>query len=198
VRVREVMSSPVVTVPPDMRLKEVADLLVRHGISAVPVVDDDELVGIVTEADLLPLELTPDPRAHLAPPPDPPSGVPRVAAQVMTWPVLALPEDADAAEAARLMLERRIRSIPVVRGRQVVGIVARRDLLEVLARSDGDIARDLEALLAAELGAPSPYRTTVRDGIVEFTGPTDPTSRKLATLLAREVPGVVEVRFDEE
>ena len=116
----------------------------------------------------------------------------------MTWPVVALPEDADAAEAGRLMLERRIRSIPVVRGRQVVGIVARRDLLEVLARSDGDIARDLEALLAAELGAPSPYRTTVHDGIVEFTGPIDPTSRTLATLLARGVPGVVGVRFDEE
>ena len=197
-RVRDVMSSPVITVPPDMRLKEVADLLVRHGISAVPVVDDDELVGIVSEADLLPLELTPDPRAHLAPPPDPPSGVPRVAAEVMTRAVVALPEDADAAEAGRLMLDRRIKSIPVVRGRQVVGIVARRDLLEVLARSDEDIARDLEALLAAELGAPSPYRMTVRDGIVEFTGPTDPTSRTLATLLARDVPGVVEVRFDEE
>jgi CBS domain-containing protein len=38
VRVRDVMSSPVVTVPPDMRLKEIADLLVRDGISAVPVV----------------------------------------------------------------------------------------------------------------------------------------------------------------
>jgi CBS domain-containing protein len=37
------MSSPVVAVPPDMRLKEVADLLVREGISAVPVVDDGEL-----------------------------------------------------------------------------------------------------------------------------------------------------------
>jgi CBS domain-containing protein len=96
------------------------------------------------------------------------------------------------------MLERRIRSIPVVRGRQVVGIVARRDLLEVLARSDGDIARDLEALLAAELGAPNLYRTTVHDGVVEFTGPIDPTSRTLATLLARGVPGVVGVRFVEE
>jgi CBS domain-containing protein len=192
------MSSPVVTVPPDMRLKEVADLLVRHGISAVPVVDNDELVGIVTEADLLPLELTPDPRAHLLPPADLPGHLPKVAGEAMTREVVALPEDADLAEAGRLMLERRIRSIPVVRGRQVVGIVARRDLLEVLARSDGDIARDLEALLAAELGAPSLYRTTVHDGVVEFTGPIDPTSRTLATLLARGVPGVVGVRFVEE
>jgi CBS domain-containing protein len=192
------MSSPVITVPPDMRLKKVADLLVTHGISAVPVVDDGELVGLVSEADLVPLELTPDPRAHLAPLADPPVDLLRVAAEAMTRTVVALPEDADAAEAGRLMLERRIKSIPVVRGRQVVGIVARRDLLKVLARTDEDIACDLEGLLAAELGAPSPYRVTVRDGIAQLTGSTDPTSRRLATLLARNVPGVVAVRLDEE
>lgn len=197
-RVRDVMSSSVITVPPDMRLKEVADLLVRVGISAVPVVDDGEMVGILSEADLVPLELAPDPRAHLIPPADTPVHLPKVAAEAMTQTVVALPEDADVAEAARLMLERRIKSIPVVRGRRVVGIVARRDLLKVLARSDQDIARDLEALLAAELGAPAPYRTTVSDGIVELRGPADPTSRRLASLLVRGVPGVVEVRFLEE
>jgi CBS domain-containing protein len=192
------MSSPVITVPPDMALKEAAALLVRHGISAVPVVEDGELVGIVSEADLVPLELAPDPRAHLIPPADPPVRLPQVAAEVMTQAVIALPEDADIAEAGRLMLERRIKSIPVVKGRRVVGIVARRDLLEVLARRDQEIAGELEALLAAELGAPTPYRVTVGDGIVTLTGPTDPASRRLARLLAREVPGVVEVRFDEE
>jgi osmotically-inducible protein OsmY len=39
---------------------------------------------------------------------------------------------------------------------------------------------------------------TVEDGSVTLTGPTDPTSRRLAGLLAREVPGVLEVRFDQE
>jgi CBS domain-containing protein len=197
VRVRDVMSSPVVCVPPDMRLKEVADLLVTRAISAVPVVDHGELVGIVSEADLVPLELA-DPRAHFIPPADLPGHLPKVAAEAMTRAVIALPEDADLAEAGRLMLERRIKSIPVVQGRRVVGIVAKRDLLAVLARRDQDIARELEALLASELGAPSPYRTTVRDGIVTLTGSADPTTRRLALLLAREVPGVVEVRFDEE
>ncbi|HWD43920.1 MAG TPA: CBS domain-containing protein [Actinomycetota bacterium] len=192
------MSSPVVTVPPDMRVKEVANLLVREGISAVPVVDDGELVGIVSEADLVPLELAPDPRAHLVPQTDAPARLPKVAAEAMTREVIALPEDADAAEAGRLMLERRIKSIPIVKGRRVVGIVARRDLLAVLARSDEDIRRDLEGLLASELGAPSPYRVTVRDGSVELRGPSDPTTRRLAGVLAREVPGVVEVHFDGE
>jgi CBS domain-containing protein len=196
--VRDVMSSPVVTVTPGAHPKEVADLLVRHAISAVPVVDGDELVGIVSEADLVPLELTPDPRAHLAPVRQPPARVPRVVAEVMTREVVALPERADAAEAGRLMLELGIKSIPVVRDRRVVGIVARRDLLKVLARGDDDIAGDLRALLEEELGTPSPYRVAVRDGVVELTGPPDPTARRLATLLVRGVPGVVGIRFAEE
>jgi CBS domain-containing protein len=60
-QVREEMSSPVVCVPPEMRVKEAADLLVRERISAVPVVERGELVGIISEADLVPLELAPDP-----------------------------------------------------------------------------------------------------------------------------------------
>jgi CBS domain-containing protein len=115
----------------------------------------------------------------------------------MTREVVALPEGADASEAGRLMLERRIKSIPVVQGRRVVGIVARRDLLKVLARGDEEIAGDLRTLLEEELGPPSPYRVTVRDGVVELTGPPDPTVRRLATLLVRGVPGVVEVRFPQ-
>jgi CBS domain-containing protein len=198
VRVRDVMSTPVVTVPPGMPLKEVARLLVTRGISAVPVVDRGELVGILSEANLIPLELAPDPRAHLARLPDASQTPSRVASEAMTRDVVALPEDADVADAGRLMLEQRIKSIPVVRGRRVIGIVARRDLLEVLARSDEEIARDLEALLAAELGSPSPYRVTVRDGVVDLAGPPDPVDRRLATLLARSVPGVLEVRLDEE
>ncbi|HEX5877892.1 MAG TPA: CBS domain-containing protein [Actinomycetota bacterium] len=196
-RVRDVMSSPVVTVPPDMPLKEVAKLLVTRGVSAVPVVDRGELAGILSEADLIPLELAPDPRAHLAPLPAAPA-TSRIASEAMTRDVVTLPEEADVADAGRLMLERRIKSIPVLRGRRVVGIVARQDLLEVLARSDEEITRDLEALLAAELGAPSRYRVTVRDGVVDLTGPPDPVDRQLATLLARGVPGVLEVRLDEE
>jgi hypothetical protein len=52
--------------------------------------------------------------------------------------------------------------------------------------------------LLEELGPPSPCRVAVREGVVELTGPSDPTVRRLATLLVRGVPGVVEVHFAEE
>ena len=61
-RICEVMSSPVVTVQLDTQLKDVAATLVEHGINAAPVIDaSDRLVGIVSEADLLSLEVLPGP-----------------------------------------------------------------------------------------------------------------------------------------
>jgi CBS domain-containing protein len=54
---RNVMSSPVATGPLDAHLKDVAAILVEHGINAAPLVDDgNRLLGIVSEADLLRLE----------------------------------------------------------------------------------------------------------------------------------------------
>jgi hypothetical protein len=64
------MSSQVATVPPDARLKDVAAILVEHGINAAPLVDDgNRLLGIVSEADLLRLEAEVQGRAgrHLRP-----------------------------------------------------------------------------------------------------------------------------------
>jgi CBS domain-containing protein len=193
-RARDVMSSPVVTVAPNTRLKEAAMLLVRHGFNALPVVDEGELVGIVTEADLIPLEVFPDHRAHALRQPEPTGDPPRSIREVMTREVVALPEDADAADAARLMLRRGIKSIPIVSGRRVTGIVSRRDLLRVLARNDLAIRADVERLLAEELGD-QPRGVEVTDGVVTLTGFGDPGGRELAELLASTIPGVIRVRF---
>lgn len=83
--------------------------------------DDGELVGIVSEADLLALELVPIPELTSFPRPMGLSGFRRWSPKVMTRAVVVLPEDADVVEAGRLLLERRITSIPVVRGRRSSG-----------------------------------------------------------------------------
>ena len=152
-RTRDVMSSPVVTVAPDVHLKDVAATLVERGINAVPVVEEgDRLVGIVTEADLLTLE------AALTSGARPGSlaawkGPPHTAGEVMSRSVYTLTEDTDATEAARLMLRHRLKSVPVVAGDRVVGIVARRDLLRLVARGDNDIRADLQHRLQEEVHA---------------------------------------------
>jgi CBS domain-containing protein len=186
-RTRDVMSSPVVTVPPAAPLKEVAATLIRHGINAVPVVDaGDRLIGIVSEADLLPLE----------------SGLgqartgagPRTAGEVMSHSVYTLSGDTDATAAARLMLRHRLKSVPVVAGERVVGMVARRDLLRLIARSDDDIRADLDRRLKDEVEELQRLALDVAGGVVTVDAAAGPLARQLLEGLARTVPGVVEVR----
>jgi CBS domain-containing protein len=179
------MASPVVTVAPDAALKEVASLLVERRINAVPVVDaGDRLIGIVSEADLLSLETGQVAAAGGAPP--------HSAGEVMRQSVYTVTGDTDATAAARLMLRHRLKSVPVVDADQVVGMVTRRDLLRLLARSDEDIRADLERRVAQELEALRHAVVEVRDGVV--TVDADGPCRQLVEQLARAVPGVVEVR----
>ena len=191
-RICEVMSSPVVTVQPDTQLKDVAATLVEHGINAAPVLDaSDRLVGIVSEADLLLLEVPPGPGsvASWA------SG--HTACEVMSQSVYTLTEHADAAAAARMMLRHNLKSVPVVAGDRVVGIVARRDLLRLIARSDDDIRAELEGRLKEELDALQRLTVAVDGGVVTLDAALSPLGRRLFEGLARTVPGVVEVRTSQ-
>jgi CBS domain-containing protein len=192
-RIRDVMSSPVISVVPSTSVKEAAMLLVGHGFNALPVIDGGKLAGIVTEADLIPLESRPDPRSQIIPPPA--AQIPHPVAEVMTAEVVTLPVDEDAARAAQLMLRQNLRSIPVTDGATVVGIVTRRDLLRVLARDDNQIGEEISALLADELPDAS-IRVAVADGVVtlEFQSQLDQRERRIAELLASTVPGVLSVR----
>lgn len=195
-RVKDLMTTPVVTLRPDIPIKEAAALLVRHGISGAPVVDDHEqLIGIVSESDLMALETSPDPRSRILPQRWRRIRVPRRVEQVMTREVVCLPQGADVADAARLMLERRVKRIPVVEAGRVVGIVSRRDVLRLLARSDAEIRAEIGELLDDEILMLGRFEAEVEGGLVTLSGPSDPRARRLAELLARSVGGVVEVRF---
>ena len=200
-RADEIMTKDVVTVAPGATVKDVARLLVARGINAVPVVDArGQMVGIVSERDLIPLETQEDPRRHARPLGNgdaPGAAVPHTVAEVMTRDVVALPEDADVADVARMMIGHRIKQIPIVQGDRVLGIVARRDVLKLLARADTDIHLELEDLLDEEIQAIGRYRAEVAGGVVTLRGPADSNSRRLATALARSVPGVIAVRFAE-
>lgn len=195
-RAEQIMTSPVATVRPSMRVKDAARLLVQRDISAAPVVDGDgRLVGIVTEADLMRLELEDDPRDRMVRNMGPDTSVPARVADVMTRDVLALPPSADAAEVARAMLEQGVKRIPIVRHDRVVGIVSRRDLLRVLIRSDADILADLQSLLLEEPDTYGRWYVEVTDGTVVLSGPPDRFRRRLVQIVAHTVPGVLGVRF---
>lgn len=194
---REIMTSPPITATPDQTVKEAIRTLDRHEITALPVVDErHRLVGIVSEADLLRGELISDPRAHVGTAVDDSEAAPKTVADVMTTGVLAVHESTDAADIARLMLDTGVKSIPVVHGQRVVGIVSRRDLIRVLAVSDDRIQEEIQRLFA-EAGLDG-WTATVAEGHVEVAGSGSERDARIAAILARTVAGVSAVRSSRD
>ncbi|MDT7700131.1 MAG: hypothetical protein QOJ30_2456 [Pseudonocardiales bacterium] len=127
-KVRDAMSGSVDTVRADTPIPVAASMLHRHG--TVPVVDGQgHLVGVAAEADLARGVLAPEGwQVEL----DPES---IVAAVTKLAPVVARPED-DVADVVASMLDRGVRSVPVVDGERVVGVLTRHEVLLLVARRE--------------------------------------------------------------
>lgn len=200
-RVSDVMSTDVVTVPPDMSYKQVARVMTGRRVSGAPVVTKDgHVAGMVSEADILRKEERAFRRLG--------TGLPRrtrreraqararSAAELMTSPAITIHPDAPVGAAARLMNGHRIRRLPVVDpSGKLIGIISRRDLLSVFLRSDEEIAAEVREVLAAILLAgPDGVQVTVRDGVVILSGSlARPNLIPVAERLASGVDGVVAV-----
>ncbi len=204
-RASDMMTSPVVTVHPDTPTKDIAAAMVTYHISGVPVVTAQaELVGIVTEADLLHKEGGPfeqDPRffaglpafARAADAARKASG--RVARDLMTSPVITIEEDVPLREVAALMMRRKINRLPVMCAGRLVGIVSRADIIRALVRPDEEIAAAARDVLLQVLWVDiSKMRIDVRDGVVYLGGEVERYSEKeLAERWVASVDGVVAV-----
>src|SRR3712207_4314220 len=105
--------------------------------------DDGRLVGIVAEADVLRDRVPPDPRLHLRRDGGAePAALSLLVHGVMTTDVRVVEPSADVADVARVFVDQRLRSVPVVDGDRLAGIVSRRDLLRALVRPDGEIGHE--------------------------------------------------------
>ena len=193
--VREVMSSPAITVRRTDPVRRAVRTLHGHDITAAPVVDDaDRLVGVVSELDLLRGEFEPDPRASVRPAHRSAEPPPRRVMEVMTREAVTVTETTDVTAAIALMVGKRIKSLPVVRGEQVVGMVSRRDLLAMLARPDEQLRQDVIAALREHYPFGPSWEVSVRDGVAQLSGSPHEHADHIADVLARTVPGIVRVR----
>ena len=140
----DVMVSAVISVRPNARVEEVASILLANRISAVPVIDDqDELVGIVSEGDLMRRAEAGTERSrswwleYL-------TGKQVLASEyvkshshkvtdVMTPSVITATPETALGEIAMLLERNRIKRVPIVQNGKVVGIVSRANLLQALA-----------------------------------------------------------------
>ncbi|MBB3229225.1 CBS domain-containing protein [Halomonas stenophila] len=153
----DVMTPHVITVSPDSEVREIASLLLEHGISAVPVVDkDDQVLGIVSEGDLIRrFESEEAEKAHgswwlrLFSMADKDAEYVRthgrLASEIMTPSPVTVEEDEPLHRIAALLEKRGIKRVPVVRDGRLVGIVSRANLLRgfsVASPGDAPLADD--------------------------------------------------------
>lgn len=194
--VREVMSAPAITVSADTLTRKALRILDEHGITAIPVVDADRgIVGVVSEADLIRDEVLSDNRAHMIPISITEWGPPRRVGEVMSTHVLTVSSSTDLVDAVDLMTSTVVKSLPVVDGGRVVGVISRRDVVRVLARRDESIRAKLEGLVRSES---ADWLVEVDDGVVHIVGPADVHERRIAEVLAGSVAGVVAVRVSPD
>ena len=192
--VREAMTPRPVTVRPDSSVKEALALLDRHSVTMLPVTSaQGVLVGILSEADVIRDRVGPDARATILPPDEARTDfVLDNVAEVMNHRSVTVREDTDLADAAELMTSTSVKSLPVVDDHnRVVGVLSRRDIVHLLARSDADVEREIDDLYR-RLGVT--WLVDVSDGLVTVTGPVDEKDRALAVSAASTVAGVVHVR----
>lgn len=212
---KDVMTTPVISVSSDSTVSDVARLLVENRISGVPVIDGDDLVGIVTEGDLVhrsEIGTTPRPRSwwlnlfrdtgELAA--EYTKSHSTKVADIMTPSVATVSENTPLADVADLLERKRVKRVPVTRAGKVVGIVSRANLIRALAatsskssgdleiRDDKEIERELLATLrAAPWSSTANFNVTVTDGVAALWGRVDSEDeRRASRVLAENIKGV--------
>ena len=112
---RDIMTTGVLTVSQSMSVEAAARTMFEQSLSGIPVVDENEhLVGVVSEFDVL-------------------ARGGKMVRDIMTRSVVTIGEHTDPETIAQLLIEQKIRRLPVVRDGKVVGIISRSDLVRLFA-----------------------------------------------------------------
>ncbi|MFF0344756.1 CBS domain-containing protein [Kribbella sp. NPDC004875] len=191
-RVSELMTTPAITVLGETPVTEVLHLLDRNQITAVPVVDrHGRLVGVVSEADLIPDMLLVEDRVPSYPIRLSAGVRPRRAVELMAHLVMSVRADEDVDSAIDLLRETMVKSLPVVdHNQEVVGVISRSDVIHHLAGRDARILNNiLDLLRERDLD----WQVDVDDGVVRIHGPITALDRERAESIAGSVPGVLAV-----
>ena len=218
-KVSEIMTRRVITIPPDARVERAVELMLSHRIGGLPVcAEDGSLAGILTDSDLLRRHETGTERRRprwlefvlgpgkLADEYAHSHG--RVVEEIMTRKVRTIAPQDSVADAVSLMERKRIHRLPVVEHGQLVGIVTRADLMRALLAVAPELApgaaadEQIRAGIWAEIErqpwtTPGMVSVLVRNGVVTLSGAVpDPRQIDALRVLAENVPGVRAVQDD--
>ena len=205
-KVSDLMTTGVVSVNPTMALRDAAAVLVEKRISGMPVVNDEsEVVGVLSEADILVKAGGSHSRNRLLgwllEPDfgDQDKIRAETVGEAMSAPALTIASHRPVYEAARLMVTEGVNRLPVLEDGKLIGILTRADVVRAFTRTDAEIAEEIRGDILRRTFWLEPGRVsvTVADGHVSIEGEleTEADCEVLPALVAR-VPGVVSVQAD--
>jgi CBS domain-containing protein len=204
-KVLDVMTADPVALRAEASFKEIAARLREQHAAAFPVLDaDNNVIGVVSEADLLPKEaLEAGYEGHRGPLAGPRHRAERekalgvTASDIMSRPPVTIGAFDLVSHAAHVMYDHRVSCLPVVDRRRLIGMITRADVLSVFGRTDADIRWEVldKVILREFLAEPTVFSVTVRDGVVTLTGrpETAEVGHGIVTAV-RHLEGVVAVR----
>ena len=204
-KIKEIMTTDVLTVRSTTPLKEAAVILAQHRISGLPVVDaEGHVVGVLSEGDILFKEVGARDKPSLFERlvAAPPSGLDlKLAAttsgEAMSAPALTIGPNRPVTEAANTMIEEGVNRLPVVGDDGVlIGIVTRADLVRAFVRSDEEVAREIrdEVIRRTLWLEPDQIEVAVHDGEVQLSGEVETKGdAELIPSFVQRVPGVISV-----
>ncbi|MFD8910989.1 CBS domain-containing protein [Streptomyces sp. NPDC059575] len=196
------MTRAVVAVGGGTLFRDMVERLEQWKVGALPVLEGDgRVIGVVSEADLLPKEEfrdgEPDRLTQLRRMADLAKAGAVTAGELMSTPAVTVHADATLPEAARIMAVKGVKRLPVIDAQgALVGVVSRGDLLKVFLRSDGELSDEIRRSVVDVLfPAPvEPVHVMVADGVATLTGCVRDAERiELAARMTRGVEGVVGV-----
>jgi len=120
VSVKDVMVEEVITVEPDTKVRDAVELMNENEIGCLIVTKDGKPLGIITERDILKKIVCQSKKPELM----------RVS-EIMSKPLLVGRVDMDLGDAARLMLKKNVKKLPIVNGEKLVGLVTLTDIVRV-------------------------------------------------------------------
>lgn len=131
-KVADLMSKEVVTAKPETSISETERTMINNGFRRLPLVSNQKLVGIVTVMDILRFFASGEVFKHLQ------SGTTDQVLQmsvlgIATKDVSTIEPEADVGEAAKLMLEKKMGSLPVIKNEKLVGIITERDFFKLIS-----------------------------------------------------------------
>ncbi len=127
-KVKEIMTSEVVTVTPETDLRTLKEMFERYDFNSFPVLDGNKMVGIVSKLDLL-KAFSPGLNVSLG---RALKLYSKDAADIMHTATIFVSPDEDVSKAADYMVEFKLRSVPVLEKGALKGMVSRQDIIRCL------------------------------------------------------------------